>query len=287
MKDKKPFQPSYIAVDYSVFTDPSLSPAAKLLFARLKLYAGKNGKAFPKQETLAREMCLSDRRVRGVLAELKRLTRIDWKRTRASCVYAIKPPSVWTSLSDVDRKDRSSLSGRELPNHTGRNLPTEKKSRKLSSEEQGLEGDTDSDYLPANRKTRDSQADGARARLPDGWQELLDLVESVLQRKASKSGLGRIISATPCKIGAEAVEAIQDAIRRGYDAESKHAPRSMSWFVSVVGNFWEDRQARALPPGARDESLDPADFRRMTEAIEVPDSRSVMPADRPAARWTP
>lgn len=79
--------PGFVAVDYEVFIDSSLSPAAKLLFARLKLYAGTNGLAYPKHRTLAREMCMSDRQVRTLLNELRALNRINWRRTRTSCIF--------------------------------------------------------------------------------------------------------------------------------------------------------------------------------------------------------
>jgi helix-turn-helix protein len=124
-----PFQPKFISLDYAVFIDPDLSHAAKLLFARLKLYAGHDGKAYPKHDTLAREMCLSDRQVRTVLAELKALNRIAWTRTRGSCQFTIKPPEDWKKSSDQDRKESSDLNGRKPPIKTGRKVPTEKKYR--------------------------------------------------------------------------------------------------------------------------------------------------------------
>jgi len=55
-----------------------VSPGAKLCYARLAQYAGKNGAAFPSQEELARELGVSERQVIRYLAELenKNLLRI-------------------------------------------------------------------------------------------------------------------------------------------------------------------------------------------------------------------
>jgi hypothetical protein len=49
---------------------PGLTPTAKLMWARLAQYAGKDGGCFPSQSRLARDLGISDRHVRNVLAEL-------------------------------------------------------------------------------------------------------------------------------------------------------------------------------------------------------------------------
>jgi hypothetical protein len=128
-----PRLPNFIAVQYAVFTDPVLSHAAKLLFSRLEFYAGKDGKAYPKHNTLGSEMGLSTRQVRTVLTELKDQNRIDWKRTRTSCIFEIKPAEEWKFTSALDRKKTSTLIGRKLPLKSGRKLPIEKKYRRSSS----------------------------------------------------------------------------------------------------------------------------------------------------------
>ena len=132
--DKPPFQPTFISVDYAVFTDPDLSHAAKLLFARLKLYAERDGKAYPKHGTLAREMCLTDRQVRTILNELKALNRITWTRTRGSCRYEIKPPEDWMKTSDLDRKECSHPTRKKASDQDRQKSSDRKEVRKSSSE---------------------------------------------------------------------------------------------------------------------------------------------------------
>jgi len=54
----------------SLMSYPGLTPTAKLLWARLAQYAGKDGGCFPSQARLSRDLGISDRHVRNVLAEL-------------------------------------------------------------------------------------------------------------------------------------------------------------------------------------------------------------------------
>lgn len=90
----------------------------------------------------------------------------------------------------------------------------------------------------------------------------------LLGRTATKSSLVKMVSATPHKTVSEAMEAIGSAERRGYDAESKTGPRSASFFVSVVQDYWRDRSRREPPPTARDAGLPRAEFERMADAFD-------------------
>lgn len=56
----------------AVLRNPDLSPSAKLVFARLAQFAGRQGKAWPSDQTLGREVGLGDRQVRRCVAELER-----------------------------------------------------------------------------------------------------------------------------------------------------------------------------------------------------------------------
>src|SRR5579871_3391036 len=47
-----------------------LSPGAKIAYGRLVRYAGQDGECHPRQQTLAREIGVSDRQVRTYLQEL-------------------------------------------------------------------------------------------------------------------------------------------------------------------------------------------------------------------------
>lgn len=160
----------YIPIPYEVFTDSSLSHGAKLLFGRLKVYAGKDGKAFPKHETLAGEMCVSARQVRSLLVNLKARNMIDWTRTRSSCIFEIKPREEWKRVSDLDGKGSSALRGSELPPKSGNTFPQEKSYRRPSP---------DKSSLNATMQHRSSSAPK-----DDAVRSALEEVEAALRQRA-------------------------------------------------------------------------------------------------------
>jgi hypothetical protein len=105
-----------------------LSPRLVLLYGRLVYHAGKDGKCYPKQSTLAKEIGLTSRRSRAhvlrLLKELRRLRLIEWTRGRYSNAYQVLNPDVTflrhqmssgCDISDVTkmrhRKESSSKEG--------------------------------------------------------------------------------------------------------------------------------------------------------------------------------
>lgn len=59
---------------------PQITPGAKLCFARLLQYCGKNDYCFPRVETLAAELGVSERQVARYISELKENKLISVKR---------------------------------------------------------------------------------------------------------------------------------------------------------------------------------------------------------------
>jgi hypothetical protein len=262
--DDAPFGsgPWFVQVPMSLLRIPerALNSSAKLLYGRLALFARKSGRCNPSHKTLGRETGVSPRHVRNLLAELQRCGLVTWKRTGGSALYAVGPADMFHA------RKRNSSAARERNSNSAQSGTPVPITRGLSVEVDRKEETTDSDYLPTNRKKHDSPAD-VRS-VPDGWKDLSDLIGGLLGRTPSLSRFGRIVSATPGKADAEAVEGIEDAVRRGYGANSKHRPHTISWFVSVVQNYWADRERRALPPAAPDTGVDSAEFRQMTEAFD-------------------
>jgi hypothetical protein len=109
-------------IPYAVLRDPNVSHAAMVVYGRLKLYAGTKGEAYPKQETLAKEVRLSDRQLKRVLVELRDTGWISWERTRNGCVYTMNPDKTYMShLEGAEigrtcpiRHDKNVLSGEPL-----------------------------------------------------------------------------------------------------------------------------------------------------------------------------
>ena len=103
-----------------------LSQGAKLCFARLSQYAGKDGNAYPSQKTLAQELGVCERTVRNYLKELitKKFIKSISRTTSNAYVFIwneILEESVnkTHTLKDVSiknsRKESSSAAGKIFP----------------------------------------------------------------------------------------------------------------------------------------------------------------------------
>jgi len=226
----------------------NLSPGAKLTYGVLCRFAGRDGDCRPSARTIAERLGVSERQAKSYVSELVRAGYIERERgdrRGPNNYYFLWRPEF--AAFELEGKDSSPRDGKDS-----------------SPEENHIRENYDLDYLPTHRKQRDAEADP----MATDWQRLSALVERLLGRKPTKASLGRIVSASPTKTEAEAVEAIEAAERSGYDASHKHGPRSASWFVSVVQNYWADRLRRALPPPAATPILEPGAFDRMTGAFD-------------------
>lgn len=228
----------------------SLSAGAKLTYGVLSRFAGRDGACFPSERTIGKRLGVSDRQARNYLSELVKRGYIE--RARRNRRLSNNYYFLWRA-----EFAQFQLDGKKPSLHE-RNDPSPKESH---IQESHLKK-PDSDSLPTHRKNHDAQAEAVSRGSPDNAETLTGLVSSLLGRTASQSGLGRIVSATPNKTEAEAAEAIDDAIRRGYGT-GKRGPLSVSWFVSVVLNFWADRQRRALPAAATNAHVDLPDFSQL------------------------
>lgn len=118
---------------------PDVSHGAKLCYARLAQFAGRSGKAYPKQSTMAAELGMCERQVRTYLAELvdRRLIALvsrpgmgrsnvygflwyDWMNEceEGSSLYDPVAPADFEDRQDssgLDRQDSSAQTGRILP----------------------------------------------------------------------------------------------------------------------------------------------------------------------------
>ena len=104
-----------------------LSQGAKLCYARLCQYAGKDGETWPKQETLAEELGCSDREVRRYLDELLAVNLIAVERR------GLGKPNLYHFLKHAwfAAPDRTGMSSQD---RTGMSTPIEENQRR---EEEG------------------------------------------------------------------------------------------------------------------------------------------------------
>jgi hypothetical protein len=116
----------FIPIPLEIVRDPNLSPSAKLVYGRLKLYAGKDGRCFVKHKTLGAEVCLENRQLRTVLAELRAAGWIDWRRGRTNCHYTIH--SVRQKTADQDRQKSANVTGGKPPVRSAENRQQKRRS---------------------------------------------------------------------------------------------------------------------------------------------------------------
>ena len=60
-----------VKIPYAISRNPDLSSSAKLCYGQLARYAGEKGFCYPSQNTLSRELGISERQIRNILKELE------------------------------------------------------------------------------------------------------------------------------------------------------------------------------------------------------------------------
>jgi hypothetical protein len=204
----------------------ALTLGAKLTYGLLSRYAGTDGSCYPSVKRLATDLKMSERQVKNYTAELVKEGYIERSRKNrnASNHYSFLRRPEFENYRR-ERKNSSSPEGKNV-------------SPKESTSRDHLSGGEDYDSLPPIRRNRESRS------------ALEVAVTRQIGREPSKSQLGKIISATPSESEAEALQAIRQAELRGYGPDTPKGGRSAQWFVSVVRNYWGERDHYALPPSA-------------------------------------
>jgi hypothetical protein len=102
-----------------LMTRQELMPSAKIVYARLCQYAGKNGKAFPSQFTLGRELGITDRQTRRCLKQLEDFKLIKTVRSgkRMNNHYLFLDHPWMYSDDELEENDTEKLStgGQKCP----------------------------------------------------------------------------------------------------------------------------------------------------------------------------
>jgi len=117
---------------------PEVSPGAKLAYARLKQYGGRNGTAWPSLTTLGREVGVSRRQAKRYVAELRALKLITSARTgeHASNSYRLLAHP-WATATTGDKHGPTSKDNDDPAKGTGTALSpgTVATPKKISAEE--------------------------------------------------------------------------------------------------------------------------------------------------------
>jgi len=161
--DRRKSGPDFAKLQLWLLRLPRLSFGAKCLYARLELYAGKNGVCNPSHPTLAGELAVSDRHIRELLNELRDRGLLTWRRTQNANRYRVTPSE---EFRVPERTNVSGQVGPKLPIssaenvQSGRRNPSDKKMslKRGSSRDVSPKNARDYDCPPQNRKKLDSAA---------------------------------------------------------------------------------------------------------------------------------
>lgn len=104
-----------------------ITPGAKICYARLCRYAGKNGMAYPKNDTLAEAIGVSDRQIRRYITELEESKLIETKQRgfgKPNLYYFLEHDFMDATMSEQERTDtsepeRTETSGQEWTHMSG------------------------------------------------------------------------------------------------------------------------------------------------------------------------
>ena len=168
MADEPQSGPSFIQVPMAILHIPEreLNSTAKLLYGRLALFARKTGRCNPSHETLGREIGVSPRQVRNLLAELQQCGLVAWTRTGGSSRYDVRPEQEYLS-----QRNRSS-------DPIGTGVPITRGS--LVEGRKDVNTKADSGHASPKNGEASPSDDSAPVALPPNWTP--GDLESVVQR---------------------------------------------------------------------------------------------------------
>jgi hypothetical protein len=281
----EPFNPfglfTGIFIPEALLRAKGISPGAKLAYGRLTRYAGQNGNCYPAVPTLASEIAISVRQVQNHLAELeriglvRRIPRISESGQRSNAYVFL-----WHSLLAEGVKE-TAPEGVKDPAPEGVNNLSPKESQ--TEESQIEETNIDLDYPPTNRKDRDSRLDFCDASCTCKYPRLRDTLADYMtaddERVYPSDRL--VVDVMDAAAGATEEEVIR-CLRylkeeRGLRPGTKHGPRHLSWFRTVVADYFLQKRSREevyAPVNVEWDQrngpgLSKEEFDSMTDAIEI------------------
>lgn len=261
----------------------TLSPGAKVTYGRLCRYAGQNGNCFPSVGTLASETGVGERQAQRYLAELERhrlierINRFDEKGQTSNAFHFLWHPAFESGVTDT------SPGGVTDTSPEGVTDPSPKESQ--SEESQFEEKNTDLDCPATNRKKRDSQPGVSMPspqcrQYPRLREALADYMVTEPDDERVYPKDRHIVDIMDAAAGATEEEVLRCLTflreERGLKAGTKNGPHHFSWFLTVVGDYFRQRQEReeAANPIGYDgweernaTRLSEAEFDSMTDAF--------------------
>jgi hypothetical protein len=266
---------------------PWINPGAKLAWGRLARYAGEDGRCYPTVKTLASEIGMGARQARRHLAELERfrlIRRLKRFANRAQTSNGFE--FLWHELLGRGVTDPTA-EGLSDPSARGMSDVSAKESQ--IEESHSEERKTDLDYLPLNRKSRDSGSGVKPTSACKAYPKVREYLARYMQLPGDEKEYpsDRVVVDIMDAAGTEDEQDVIAALNylnheRGLKPFTANGPRSFAWFKTVLQEHFtkkRERESAANPCGyheweERNETrLTKTQFEAMTEAIELPDAR--------------
>ncbi len=245
--------PAFMMIPRWLSRKRGIPAQAKILYCRLRLFAGRNGLCNPSHATLAAEIGCSDRHVRNLLSKLHGAGLVRWRRTRSSSRFVLYEPEdldnnvQWTlrEVAFVEAQHRNCNSGqdRKGTSEQERNNTSDKN----MSFNRGLlkEKEIDLDYLPANRTDRDLQA-GIDESPVTG--DIRSALQAYMDRPVSERVVQEIAFTCRNKPRSQTLEVLERlnnrSVRSGKPAQFE------KWWIVAVQNEVNENRRYELPPVA-------------------------------------
>ena len=255
--DGQPFNPYGLLLNastpISLCSHPGLTQGAKLLYGRLALYAGRNGRCFPSLDSLATDMAVDLATVKRWLKELTDARLISRQRggqgRPSECIF------LWNGLLSASLKSASMRSTDSAGMRYA--IKEEISKREISKESERAEGD----QMAIHEISSALDAINCSHRWPTDSASLLEIGE---RAGRDASGMALFIS--------------------DYGTRKRNRPRSAAFFLKFAAEdlpSWiqrnGERLARLKEPAIEPEkpsSFDEADFLKQAREAGVDDTEA-------------
>ena len=208
-----------------------ISPGAKLLYGLLGRYAGKDGKCYPSQETIAQKLNRQQRQIRNLLGELERTKLIRWVRRgpgMSNWYEFLLHPDLMASIREEHRQNIAVTRPAEPCRLDRRNIAAKESSLKESHREE-------SQHANQVDVLKRSASRAIRRQVPSSKGQEKDKLPR-FERAMRASDLPPQSAAAPLQWGAlqsekPTVAKIQDALFRAFkDHLGYPIPKSLKAF---------------------------------------------------------
>jgi hypothetical protein len=278
MQTGQPFNPfrlfTGIFIPEGLVRANGISPGAKLTYGRLVRYAGQDGECYPAVPTLAAEIGVSVRQTQYYLAELerekliRRVTRLSDGGQTSNAYQFLWHPLLGTPVKEIAPGGVQNVAPEGVQDLAPKESQTEESHK------------SDLDYPPTNRKKRDSRLESPSHVVCKQYPRLQEAIADYMTAPGDEriNPSARLVVDVMDSAGGASEDEVIRCLRylreeRGLRPGAKNGPRHLSWFKTVVADYFAQKRDRELvtgngPVAVVAGALPREVFQSMTEVLE-------------------